>query len=128
MIKRTAVLLLCCYLFSATELVQFLKIPVLISHFIEHKAQQNDLSIWQFLCIHYASGDVHDADYAKDMKLPFKTCTSHVYSQNPFRLESVGCLIPQDQGTEFVETRLNYYWLVETTSSTGLIWQPPKFC
>jgi hypothetical protein len=67
-----AVGMLATYLFTTTELGQLLKLPILISHYLEHKAASN-LSIGEFIIIHYADSDLRDADYDKDMKLSFKT-------------------------------------------------------
>jgi len=128
MLKRTAVLLLCCYLFSSTALSQFLKVPELIGHYLEHKEKQKDLSLWGFFCIHYFNGDVHDADYDKDMKLPFKTCAALGHSGNPVRLEASQIVVPVDPGIELLHLKLFYYEFPETATPGGSIWQPPKFC
>lgn len=128
MLKRTAVLLLCCYLISSTALSQFLKVPELIGHYLEHKEKQKDLSLWGFFCIHYLNGDVHDADYDKDMKLPFKTCFAPGHVGNPVRLEAGQIVIPVDAGIELIHQKSVYYQFSEITISRGSIWQPPKFC
>ncbi|MEN9523358.1 MAG: hypothetical protein RL065_1735, partial [Bacteroidota bacterium] len=56
-----------------TELHQLVKLPLLMEHFVEHKTQNNKLSFLQFLTIHYSGSTQKDADYDKDMKLPFKS-------------------------------------------------------
>lgn len=127
MFKITAVLLLCCYLFSSTALSQFLKLPELIGHYFEHKNKQRDLSFLGFLCIHYFNGDVHDADYEKDMKLPFKTCAAQEHGQNSVRLEFGQIVIPGDPGIELLHLKSFYYKFPETAVSGDGIWQPPKF-
>lgn len=71
--KLITIFFLTSYLFSRTVLGQLVKLPAFVNHFKEHKTQNKDLTIWQFLCIHYAHGNVKDADYEEDMKLPFKT-------------------------------------------------------
>ncbi|MCX6209537.1 MAG: hypothetical protein NTZ59_08550 [Bacteroidetes bacterium] len=125
--KATTILFLTAYLFATTEFCQLFKLPALINHYVEHKQENKDLSIWQFLCIHYASGDVKDADYDKDMKLPFKThenCSVQIlciatpsslsFNIKPVYIETVSNLfIPQD--LEF------------SSLSLSNIWQPPKF-
>lgn len=126
--KATTILFLTAYLFATTELSQLFKLPALIAHFVEHKQENKDLSIWQFLCIHYAHGNVKDADYEKDMKLPFKThdnCSAQIscistpptlsYTIKPIYIEIVSNkFIPQD--LEFSSFRLSN------------IWQPPRHC
>ena len=120
-------LVLCCYLFSATEARELLKLPILFEHFAEHKQLDGKLSMWEFLCIHYAHGDVRDADYEKDMKLPFKTSSTH-HSDNPLSFFVKTCSLPT------VLTFTNRTFLNHTPSSKILsnhlesIWQPPKYC
>jgi hypothetical protein len=60
-------------LVSYTELHQFLKIPLLIEHYKEHKKQDPSISILQFLKIHYQGKIVHDQDEKKDQQLPFQS-------------------------------------------------------
>ena len=62
-----AIFLLVTYLFSATELHQVLKLPVIFQHFAEHKKQNKQLTLLEFLDIHYMHGSPMDAD----CKLPY---------------------------------------------------------
>lgn len=121
-----AIGLLATYLFTTTELGQLLKIPILISHYLEHKASSN-LSLSQFLNMHYAQGDIKDADYANDMKLPFKThenCTNFINTlvMQPFLLGSHPLCIHVEKA--------KYVFIANmcTFSYNSSIWQPPKFC
>jgi len=66
-------LLLCVFAASATPLGELLKLPVLIEHFREHKQETPDMTVMGFIVLHYFSGDIRDADYERDMQLPFKT-------------------------------------------------------
>jgi hypothetical protein len=70
--KATAIFFLSLYLLSSTELKQLVKLPLLFQHYKEHKAQDGGISFLQFLRIHYHDATVMDADYDKDMQLPFK--------------------------------------------------------
>lgn len=63
--------LLVLYISTATEFVQFAKLPMLIVHYIEH-AEEGNCSLWEFFHEHYMQGDVHDSDRARDLQLPFK--------------------------------------------------------
>ena len=58
------------YFFSTTELVQLLKIPVLINHFVEHAEEDNSITFMDYMVHHYG-GHEKDADWETDMKLPF---------------------------------------------------------
>ena len=77
--RTTSIILLVIYLCNATECNQLLKIPVFFAHVQEHMAEHRYGSLWGFIAEHYFSGDVHDADYERDMELPFK---SHEYLTN----------------------------------------------
>ena len=57
---------------GSTEAYQLLKIGYLVEHYFEHK-DANDLSLVEFIDVHYIQPSVVDADYAEDMKLPFKS-------------------------------------------------------
>ncbi|MCY0978845.1 hypothetical protein PGH12_09790 [Chryseobacterium wangxinyae] len=68
--KMISILLLCFYLVSTTEAYQFLKIPDLIEHYVEHKALNHKMSFVTFLKTHY-DHPAKNGDYNKDKKLPF---------------------------------------------------------
>jgi hypothetical protein len=128
--KFIAISLLFLYLFSATEFSQLLKLPILVEHYMEHKAEDSNISIWQFLCIHYANGNVVDADYEKDLKLPFKThdncnCTFFVLVPNISHHFSLNTFVPV-----FVKTKVLTPYQPSFLGSSYLntIWQPPKSC
>jgi len=123
--KATAICLLALYLFSTTELSQLFKIPALVSHYLEHKASSN-LSIIEFMTIHYANENVRDADYDKDMKLPFKT---H---------ENCGTMVSALIGQPFLHINKPIYFHLKKAkyilsnhkvivAYLASIWQPPKF-
>lgn len=78
-----AIFLLATYLFSATELHQVLKLPVIFQHFAEHKKQNKQLTLLEFLDIHYMHGSPMDADHDRDMKLPFKTISAFNLALGP---------------------------------------------
>ncbi|MEO5908519.1 MAG: hypothetical protein ABIP98_04885 [Ginsengibacter sp.] len=101
--------------------------PLLVEHFVEHREENSHLTLWQFLHMHYAMGDVHDADYAKDMKLPFKSHDNCVASIINVFLPSQKVVITKP--VQFIE---NQHFKIQEPSlqSTFLsnIWQPPKIC
>lgn len=126
--KTFAIFLLSIYVISLTELHQFVKLPVLVEHFIEHKQLNSDLSLWQFLDMHYAHGDVKDADYDKDMKLPFKShdgCVNTLviaFIPNSFEdLNTKPAYTDYKSYSTFSENFLEAAYLAS-------IWQPPKSC
>ena len=126
--KLFAITLLSIYLISLTELHQFAKLPLLVKHFIQHQEKDRKLSLWAFLDMHYAHGDVKDADYDEDRKLPFK---SHDGCVNSFII----AFVPNnfdDLSTKPVLTEHKTYSVYSEmflkSAYLSYIWQPPKFC
>lgn len=125
--KIIVLLFLSSYLLSTTHLSELLKFNVLIEHYNEHKTKDNTLTIIEFLCVHYAKGDVKDADYSKDMKLPFKTL-------NPCNHSSITICIPIPEFQFLVIQATHYkipgysYAFLFTSKFHSVIWQPPKTC
>jgi len=124
-----AIFFLSAYLLSTTQLHELLKLPVLVEHFIEHKQQDPKMNFLEFLCMHYAHGNVRDADYDKDMRLPFKSCNSNINNTISF------CTPATDHTFSFTE-RL-YPVVVNKTffpkderfyasDYLSFIWQPPR--
>lgn len=116
------------YLFSATEMGQLLKMPAFVTHFIEHQQENKEITLWQFICIHYLHGAVKDADYDKDMKLPFKAhdhCGLQVSSTIP--PEPIG--LPAKKVIYSIPPKKYHSHDAGFTASFhSLIWQPPKAC
>ena len=125
--KFFAISFLCIYIFSVTELHQLLKLPLLIEHYVEHKEANKDLGLFGFLQLHYFNGDVHDSDYDKDMKLPFKshdTCVSY----------NLSSFVPSDEHSDslkiisiVIDKSIAYQEPAWSASFKSSIWQPPKF-
>jgi dipeptidase len=72
MIRVLAIGFLLIYLTANTELHQFLKLPVFFDHFSEHRQEKPELSLVDFIVLHYFGPDVNDADKDRDHQLPFK--------------------------------------------------------
>ncbi len=126
--KIIAISLLSIHLIATTELYQLLKLPILVEHLIEHKLQDNNITIFEFLSMHYALEDIRDADYERDMQLPFKT-------HNHLNQVDCNASLPQyyvyvvaipdimhQQKTPFY----NSFFINSVYLSS--IWQPPKTC
>jgi len=101
--------------------------PLLVEHFIEHKHENKDITFYQFLYMHYAMGCVRDADYAKDMKLPFKTHDNCLASIINVYLPSQKVVITKP--VQFIENQ-HFKTQEPSLQSTFLsnIWQPPRIC
>lgn len=127
--KQTiAISLLLIHLFTATELYQLVKLPLLIEHFIEHKEAKSDLTFWKFLKLHYADDIVADEDHDQDMNLPFKSddgCINISLTAVIGSPQSDLILKPY-----FSETKTFFAYKESFLPSSFLsnIWQPPKAC
>lgn len=126
--KGIAILFLSIYLCTVTEAHELLKLPVVFQHFIEHQSEDKNITVFQFLKIHYGQDDVQDDDYARDMQLPFKTAGEFFTSSiAPFvPLNSIIVLAypsvfagSQNKGHTAPKLHSNYQ---------AHIWQPPKLC
>ena len=124
--KWVAIFFLSLYLLSTTEAHQLLKLPLLVQHYFEHKAENNRITLLSFLNMHYAETVVYDADYAQDMQLPFKThaenfCLIAVPSLPTPKFEMDVVIMPVVKQTIPIINDPSYSFL-----STQDIFQPPK--
>ena len=121
-----SILFIFIYLFSVLEIQEYFKVPALIEHYTEHQQEDKTMTLWKFLCMHYAHGDVKDADYEKDMKLPFKSLENCNFAsiftllpENKFIIDSPFVPISSRTITKFSKQFLSI-------STLNSIWQPPK--
>jgi hypothetical protein len=126
--KYVSIILLSIYLISLTELSQLVKLPLLIEHFSEHKQKDGHMSFWKFLQIHYSQNKLNDADYEKDMKLPFKShdgCINSIVSESVptsyYFISSKPVFSHSNSYSSYTEQFLTSAYLTS-------IWQPPKSC
>jgi hypothetical protein len=125
--KVIAILFLIGYLLSATEFRQLLKFPLLVEHFAEHKRADKDLSLWQFLRMHYANGNPRDADYDKDMQLPFKTSDNVSIATGAY-IPFTGYAIIEKPIYFEVKSYFISNEVFLSTAHLSSIWQPPRSC
>jgi hypothetical protein len=115
---------------ATIELYQLLKLPVLIEHFMEHQEQNKDITLIEFLYLHYANGDVRDADYEKDMKLPFKSHSNNCSANIIAVVANASIKIVFPLKSNFAELKILIF--AKKISFASLyhsnIWQPPRFC
>lgn len=110
---------------SSTELSQLLRIPLLIEHFIEHNQEGNKLSISQFFHMHYFEKQHMDADYDKDMRLPFKTIDGNTIQVMAFIPFGNPLLKVKPLYTKQVKFDAYKSLFIKDTFLSS-IWQPPK--
>lgn len=125
--KLLVILFFCAYLTATTELHQLLRLPLLIEHYLQHRAQDASLDFIAFLKLHYSDNAHADSDAQEDRQLPFKSHDScHGY------VTVVGILQPIPvfhckpvSYTEPVRHRLRPDSFL-IASHLATIWQPPK--
>lgn len=123
--KVTAILFFALFMISATHINELLKLPEFISHYIEHKNADAHLDFWKFLAIHYMQEDIKDADYAKDMKLPFKTLISNSNATSLYTPCTEFYSI-KEPSTYFTKPQLTTHLALYSSIFAPTIWQPPK--
>ena len=125
-VKKFLVLfIIAAYFFSTTELVQLLKVPVLINHFVEHAEEDNSMTFMDYIVHHYG-GHEKDADWETDMKLPFM---QHSDLLNIVVIPAENLNLPDKitVDTHF-KTIVFYRQGIIPNSYLSSIWQPPKRC
>ncbi|WP_143785882.1 hypothetical protein [Ohtaekwangia koreensis] len=122
--KITAIVFLFLYLSANTELKQIFKLPVFVAHYLEHRQNDRNIGLVDFIVLHYFSGDIKDADFNRDQQLPFKRicCTVYIFLALPADNSAVLHHIL------FQEETVSFTFSPQFTSSSFhlLIWQPPK--
>ncbi|MBO9205052.1 MULTISPECIES: hypothetical protein [Niastella] len=112
---------------SFSEMHQFLRVPVLIQHFIEHRQLDPSVSLLSFLNEHYIHQYVRDADYQRDNQLPFRHADCCAVTT------AINCECPAMTFIELpvrsTETKTEFVLLDEeshTLLSIADIFQPPR--
>lgn len=75
--KKIAKFLLLLFLMQTTQLGEFGKLPLLVTHYLQHKSLYPHTTMVGFFKMHYIDKTIVDADYAQDMQLPFKTASNY---------------------------------------------------
>jgi hypothetical protein len=78
MLRLAAIGLFLIYLISFTEFKEVLRLPLLVQHYGEHKAEAGEMSFFEFLAMHYKTDVAHDD---RDNRLPFKDCSHSFIGQ-----------------------------------------------
>lgn len=105
---------------------ELLKLPTLVMHFIEHKSENKNITISEFIRIHYLQGNAMDKDRDRDMQLPFKSAGTCLPATS---FAFVTHAIPEFSFQSFPVV-MNIISVTEVTfqsfQSLCNIWQPPK--
>ena len=71
------------FLNASTELHQFSRLPFLLTHYRDHKAENPLMSVLFFLKLHYSDTHPADNDDKEDQQLPFKTVVTLIHTDIP---------------------------------------------
>lgn len=123
--RYLSIVFLIIYLFSMTEVHQLLKTPLLIEHYLDHKKENKELSLINFLEMHYLNGKNIDADHDKDIQLPFKNFQDNHPNVVLALPEPITFFEPQVSFKDELVPNFNESQLFISSFLTS-IWQPPK--
>lgn len=106
-------------------LSEMLKFGKLIEHYHFHENSDSNITIIEFLNIHYWSDQQQDDDYAMDMQLPFKCCKD-IDGQHYLKLISCSASISDE--AQRTPIKLNTPIQTEKPEDlyVGDVWMPPK--
>ncbi len=112
------------YITTSTQLCQLYKLPVFISHFIEHDKGGDFLDEMKTFLVHHYGGHEVDADWETDQKLPFmKVEFVHIdFFFSPIKLFDV-LHLDKEISTTSIKTFDEDFLCTHYLDS---IWQPPK--
>lgn len=112
------------YITTSTQLCQLYKLPVFISHFIEHDKGGDFLDEMKTFLVHHYGGHEVDADWETDQKLPFmKVEFVHIdFFFSPIKLFDILHLDKEISTTSIKTFDEDFLY----THYLDSIWQPPK--
>ncbi len=103
------------------------RIPMLLSHYIEHQEDDHMISFSEFLYQHYETDDGNDQDNARDEQLPFKSQDNGISTSNNHFIHYPNSDFLNLTSYD-IKSRLsiNYQEPFIPTARLNRIWQPPK--
>lgn len=127
LLRIIAISLLLTIVFAQTPVHQLMKITVLVEHYFEHKALDEQIDFMDFLAMHYADDTKH-GDYDRDMQLPFKQCnhaplmafTFFEAGDFDFGIKSKPVFVTEKQ------VLTGYQSPYHSSEALSNIWQPPR--
>jgi hypothetical protein len=123
-----AIAVLSFYLLCATQLTELFKLPALIEHYIEHKAEDESLSLFEFLHIHYAYALTVDDDFEKDMRLPFKMLSPTFCTYVSICQKLPNIILSIRELSSKCRVQIVSLDIIYCPTYFGCIWQPPRSC
>jgi hypothetical protein len=127
--KTVAIFFMTIYMLAFSEFHQFLRLPILVQHYVEHRQQNPGISLLAFLEEHYIHQYIKDADYQRDNQLPFRAAETSVVTVSAAM--TFDCPQQQVMNTvmQSVETKNEFILYDEdkhSVLSVADIFQPPR--
>ena len=126
--KILASILLVSYLFAATGARELLKLPLMVSHFYDHRGEDKQIGVIAFLIMHYSKENGTDEDSKEDTRLPFNSAecatTLVLVSSTPPDATEI------QPGSHAVDSK-NFCMQPGSflpSQYLASIWQPPRHC
>jgi hypothetical protein len=112
------------YLNASTEFHQFSRLPFLLKHYREHKADNPSISALDFLKLHYSTTHPADNDDNEDKQLPFKSEVTLIHTDVPIISREHNIDPPYKHGID----RPGLFHIENIPSTAPVsIFHPPRF-
>jgi hypothetical protein len=98
----------------------------LIEHYKEHADKDKSLTLYHFLSMHYSGDTLKDADYDRDMKLPFKTLDTCSFASITICTPIEDFQFSSKQYIKLYKIPSFKYNFSFSSNYHSAIWQPPK--
>ena len=121
--RASAILFLWIYLVANTELHQFLRLPVFFIRYQEHRAENPDISLLDFIVLHYYGPDAN-ITFGHDSQLPFKDKCPEVSLSIALPPEDIAEPQPQVFISDQKDVMFKSPFIL--SSFQFAIWQPPR--
>jgi hypothetical protein len=112
------------YVAAFTEVGEILRLPIMVNHYLTHRATNTTSGIFNFMLMHYGSADEKDADEKQDQQLPFKSVEQggqFVFLEAP----SIELMLPND----LLHLGDDFFPMIQSSYAFRLpwgIWHPPR--
>jgi hypothetical protein len=110
-------------LLPAMDVRELTKLPDLLQHYHEHKAENPSINFLSFLKLHYTNASHHEQDHERHHELPF---TNHHAAHSAFVVFTITTFETSFQGITESEISYSFYTEPAEKNITFSIWQPPK--
>lgn len=115
--------ILCLYISVSTHFVELAKLPLLYSHYLEHKKEEKNLSFSAFLALHYNTNSGHSD--SKHSNLPFKSNNENTVVSFPMPLNEL--TLEVSHAYDIISIPLFFFYKSKYTFHfLTAIWQPPR--